>query len=70
MTKVTSEGFIDSTFYLNQVTNQTSIGFDDQVNSLDIQDDGKIIAVGSYTSVNGESRPKLARLTSDGYYDQ
>jgi uncharacterized delta-60 repeat protein len=72
LTRLTSEGVVDMSFYFNQSTQsvaQDSIGFDDAVNGVDIQDDGKIIAVGSFGKLHGVDRPKIARLTSDGYAD-
>lgn len=72
LTILTSEGFPDMDFYFNQSTQsvlQDSIGFDGEVGSVDIQDDGKIIAVGRFNDLHGVLRPKIARLTSDGYAD-
>ena len=72
LTVLTSEGFPDMSFYFNQSTQsvlQDSIGFNGRVDSVDIQDDGKIIAVGKFYDLHGVLRPRIARLTSDGYAD-
>lgn len=69
---LSSEGFPDMDFYFNQSTQsvlQDSIGFDEAVNGIDIQDGGKIIAVGKFNNLHGVLRPRIARLTSDGYAD-
>lgn len=72
LTRLTSEGVVDMSFYFNQSTQSVlldSIGFNEEVNSIDIQDDGKIIAVGNFSKLHGVDRPRIARLTSDGYAD-
>ena len=72
LTRLTSEGVVDMSFYFNQSTQlvlNDSIGFSHAVYSVDIQDDGKIIAVGNFSRLHGVDRSKIARLTSDGYAD-
>ena len=39
------------------------------INDIAVQSDGKIIIVGSFTTYNGVSRNKIARLNSDGSLD-
>ena len=69
MTKLTSNGFADNNFYFNTLTPSNAIGFDSETYGLDIQDNGKIIAVGTFSKLHGVDRPRIARLTSDGYAD-
>ncbi|WP_162147236.1 T9SS type A sorting domain-containing protein [Flavobacterium enshiense] len=44
-------------------------GFNLDVNSISVQSDGKIIVGGMFTSFNGTSRKRIARLNSDGSLD-
>jgi uncharacterized delta-60 repeat protein len=44
-------------------------GFNGAVIALALQPDGKIIAGGNYTTINGVSRNRIARLHSDGSLD-
>ncbi len=39
------------------------------VTALAVQPDGRILAGGSFTSINGAARPRLARLNADGSVD-
>jgi len=43
--------------------------FDGEVYAVAVQSDGKTIIGGSFTTVNGVSQPKLARLNTDGTLD-
>ncbi len=52
-------GVIDSTFNPGTGTNNS-------VNTIAIQSDGKIIIAGNFTSYNGTSINRIARLNSDG----
>jgi uncharacterized delta-60 repeat protein len=45
-------------------------GFNDTVYSLALQSDGKAVVAGRYTSVNGVTRNRIARLNLDGTLDQ
>jgi uncharacterized delta-60 repeat protein len=47
----------------------TGSGFDYQPNDLVVQSDGKLIAGGYFTNVNGTARSNLARLNADGTLD-
>lgn len=55
-------GLLDSTF-------QIGTGADDIVNEVLIQPDGKILICGSFSSYNGVTRNKIARLNTDGSLD-
>lgn len=60
--RLNSDGSMDQTFALNP-------GFDNTVNTLVLQNDGKILAGGSFTSYNGNARSRIARLNSNGTLD-
>lgn len=62
--RLDADGTPDTTFSTNMGT-----GFNDDVNALAIQSDGKIVVGGSFTTVNGVSSPGIARLGSDGTPD-
>jgi uncharacterized delta-60 repeat protein len=42
---------------------------DGQVLNVDVQDDGKIVFGGTFTTINGSTRNRVARLTVDGFLD-
>lgn len=44
-------------------------GFNDLVNSIDVQSDGKIIVGGLFTDYAGNTVNRIARLTANGAYD-
>ena len=58
-----SDGRIDSTF-------DTGTGANGIVYAIAIQDDGKILIGGNFSSVNGFTRNNIARLHADGSVDQ
>lgn len=58
--RLNSDGTIDPTF---QTTNAAVL------TGMVIQPDGDIVICGNFTSVNGQSRQHLARLTADGVLD-
>ena len=47
----------------------TGTGFNGQVDDMDIQSDGRIIAIGTFTAYNGISVSRIARLLPDGTLD-
>ena len=51
------------------LTFNSGSGFDNSVNSIIIQNDGKIIVVGSFTNYNGQAENRIIRLNSDGTKD-
>jgi len=59
-----ADGALDSGFTANIGT-----GFDQEVASLVLQPNGRIVVSGRFTTVNGNSRIRIARLTSDGAFD-
>lgn len=54
-------GFTSPTF--------TVVNFRSEIFSIAVQDDGKILVAGRFSTVNGEARPTLARLNADGSVD-
>jgi len=60
--RVNSNANIDYTFNIGT-------GFDSDVNEIEIQDDGKILVGGNFTSYNGNSVNRIIRLNPDGSVD-
>ena len=60
--RLNADGTIDSTF--NPV-----LGANNAVNTIVVQPDGKILIGGNFTTYNGISRNRIARLNSDGTLD-
>ncbi|GAB5553825.1 MAG: hypothetical protein Sapg2KO_34160 [Saprospiraceae bacterium] len=60
--RLNPDGTLDNTFNIGT-------GANDDVNKLLIQPDGKIIIVGNFTSVNGTSINRVARINPDGSLD-
>ncbi|MES2514160.1 MAG: T9SS type A sorting domain-containing protein [Bacteroidota bacterium] len=61
--RLNSDGSVDNTF------NTSGSGANSSVTSISLQSDGKIIITGSFLTYNGVSRPRIARLNSDGTLD-
>ncbi len=62
--RLDANGNLDMTFRTN-----TGTGFQNVVTAMAIQSDGKIIVGGGFTSFNGNTIHRLARLNADGTYD-
>lgn len=62
--RLNTDGSLDTTFSTNIGT-----GFNDDVNEITLQSDGKILVGGEFTSFNGNSAPYLTRLNTDGSLD-
>ncbi|WP_343634871.1 hypothetical protein [Fluviicola sp.] len=56
------DGTLDSTFDIGS-------GPNDVVNAIDLQPDGKIFVVGNFSSYNGTTAQKIARLNTNGTLD-
>jgi uncharacterized delta-60 repeat protein len=65
--RLNSDGTIDTTFTTNNGSGAP--GTDDNISSISIQSDGKIILCGSLTSWNGTTVGRVVRLNSDGTRD-
>jgi uncharacterized delta-60 repeat protein len=61
--RLNSDGSIDGTFSL------TGTEFDNAVNEIKLQADGKILAIGPFTSYDGATANRIIRLNSDGSID-
>ena len=61
--RINSDGSLDTTF-LNGAA-----GADNGVTVVELQPDGKILVGGAFTSINGATRGKIARLNADGSLD-
>ncbi|MEL0127418.1 MAG: S8 family serine peptidase, partial [Actinomycetota bacterium] len=64
LAQVASDGALDTAFTTNLGT-----GFNARVRSVAVQPDGKIVAAGSFTTVNGRAVNRIARLNADGTLD-
>ncbi len=60
--RLNSDGSLDATF-------DPGAGTDGYINTICVQNDGKIIIGGMFTTYNGTSRNNVARLNSDGSLD-
>lgn len=60
--RLNTDGTLDATF-------DASVGANDEVRSLAIQPDGKIIISGMFTTYNGTTVGNIARLNTDGTLD-
>ena len=60
--RLNSDGTKDLTF-------DNSVGFNNNVNSISIQSDGKILVGGNFTTYKGVSANRIIRLNSDGSKD-
>jgi uncharacterized delta-60 repeat protein len=60
--RVNSDGTIDSTY-------KTGSGFNFSVTDLAIQSDGKVVAVGNFTSYSGSNTNRIVRINTDGSKD-
>jgi uncharacterized delta-60 repeat protein len=62
--KLSKNGGLDTDF-----TSNTGAGFDDTVNNVTVLPTGKILAVGSFSTFNGDSVNKIALMNADGTLD-
>jgi uncharacterized delta-60 repeat protein len=60
--RISTDGSIDTSL-------NTGTGFNSTVRSIKIQNDGKLLVVGDFTSYNGTAINRIARLNSDGSLD-
>ncbi|MCB0414549.1 MAG: delta-60 repeat domain-containing protein [Bdellovibrionales bacterium] len=63
--KLKANGEVDQDFLRNMGS-----GFDDQVNSIVLQSDGKFIIGGNFQHYNGQSVSHIARVNKDGSLDK
>ncbi|WP_299130081.1 T9SS type A sorting domain-containing protein [uncultured Winogradskyella sp.] len=62
LARLNSDGSLDTSFNIG-------VGFDNTVDIITIQDDGRILISGEFTSYNGATSNDLVRLNSDGSLD-
>ncbi|MBE8726355.1 T9SS type A sorting domain-containing protein [Flavobacterium hungaricum] len=62
LARLNADGSIDLTF-------STGTGFNNTVNGIATQSDGKILVVGDFTTYNGVSKNRIVRLNTDGSID-
>jgi uncharacterized delta-60 repeat protein len=62
--RLNADGTLDATFNPG-----TGVNYDDDINTIVLQSDGKIIIGGGFVSYNGTSRNYIARLNADGTLD-
>lgn len=62
--RLNTNGTLDSAF-----TTNTGAGLNASADNIEIQPDGKIILVGSFTTMNGATANRVVRLNSDGTRD-
>jgi uncharacterized delta-60 repeat protein len=60
--RLNADGSLDTAF-------APGAGFDGSVEALALQPDGKVLVGGQFTSYDGTSRPRIARLNADGSLD-
>lgn len=60
--RLNTDGSIDTSFV-------TGTGFNNEIWSITLQPDGKILVGGHFTSYNGQSRNSIVRLNTDGSLD-
>lgn len=60
--RLNANGSVDATF-------NTGTGFNNTVHAVAVQADGKVVAVGEFTTYNGIATNRIARLNSDGSLD-
>ncbi len=61
--RLNSDGSLDTAF------GNGLAGANNTVNAIAVQPDGKVLVAGAFTTVNGTSRGRVARLNSDGSLD-
>jgi uncharacterized delta-60 repeat protein len=62
LAKINADGSLDTGFTPPNISNN-------EVRAIAVQPDGKVIAVGSFTSVGGVTRNRVVRLNTDGSLD-
>ena len=70
LVRLNTDGSIDNTFIVNNPLQPSGSGFDGTVLSLNIENDGKIIATGSFLSYQRTAAQRIVRLNTDGSRSQ
>jgi len=69
LVRLKEDGSMDSTFNFNEVTKTSYAGGNGAINGAFMQADGKIVAVGSFTTFHGVSANYIVRINLDGTVD-
>ena len=70
LARLNPDGSPDTAFNAGIVAGGDNSGFNGYVLALKQQSDGKILAGGTFTALNGVTRPNLVRLNTDGTVDE
>ncbi|WP_316819701.1 DUF5008 domain-containing protein [Pedobacter gandavensis] len=70
MVRMTEDGTMDSTFNYNPDTKQGYAGGNGSIYDGFMQADGKIVAIGSFTTFNGVPANHIVRINTDGSVDK
>ena len=68
--RLKEDGTMDSTFNFNPVTKQGYESLNGPVRDAFMQEDGKIVAIGEFTTYNGVTVNRIARINEDGSQDK
>lgn len=68
--RLKEDGTMDSTFNFNMVTRQGNESLNASISDAFMQDDGKIVAIGEFTTFNGAAANRIARINEDGTQDK
>jgi uncharacterized delta-60 repeat protein len=68
--RLTTDGTMDQTYNYNPATRQGYAGGNGDINDAFMQADGKIVAVGSFSTFNGKQANHIVRLNTDGSVDE
>lgn len=69
LVRLKEDGSMDSTFNFNEATKTSYAGGNGAINGAFMQADGKIVAVGSFTTFHGVSANYIVRINLDGTVD-
>lgn len=65
--RLNSDGGLDASF--DPGTGPVASGYDDRINHISLQPDGKMVVIGNFYTYNGVNRKYMARLNADGSLD-
>ncbi|WP_316794132.1 DUF5008 domain-containing protein [Pedobacter frigoris] len=67
--RITPNGALDKTYNFNTPLNKANDGFNGSIRDAYMQSDGKMVAVGNFSTYNGAPANKIARINLDGSLD-
>ncbi|MBB2150033.1 DUF5008 domain-containing protein [Pedobacter gandavensis] len=68
--RMNDDGSLDLSYNYNPGTKQSNAGGNGNINGAFMQADGKIILVGEFSTFNGETVNRIARINTDGTLDK